>query len=294
MRVIVCFSGGKDSQACLIKAVKDYGVDKIEVVFCDTGWEHPITYQHINNVCLLLGVKLLVIRNEKISSFQGLCKRMKCFPVASRRACTAMLKIQPMIDFIINRDENFIIIQGIRAKESESRAAMNPECSFFKEYFEIEKGKRVYRKRAVLEWCKTHDASILRPVFYWTGQEVIDYILENGQRPNPLYSKGATRVGCFPCIMSRKSEIKALSKDEQMKLRLISLEKEVDGLRQNSHASFFPKGYIPERFCRENGDGHPTVIEVINYVNRDDVGMDDLFEPEDGYSCMSMYHGLCE
>ena len=36
------------------------------------------------------------------------------------------------------------------------------------------------------------------------------------------------------------------------------------------------------------------MIEVINYVNRDDVGMDDLFEPEDGYSCMSMYHGLCE
>lgn len=41
MKIIVSFSGGKDSQACLIQAANKYGVDKIEAVFCDTGWEHP-------------------------------------------------------------------------------------------------------------------------------------------------------------------------------------------------------------------------------------------------------------
>lgn len=50
MKIIVSFSGGKDSQACLIQAANKYGVDKIEAVFCDTGWEHPDTYQHISNV----------------------------------------------------------------------------------------------------------------------------------------------------------------------------------------------------------------------------------------------------
>jgi tRNA(Ile)-lysidine synthase TilS/MesJ len=39
MKIIVSFSGGKDSHACLIEAVKKYGADKIEAVFCDTGWE---------------------------------------------------------------------------------------------------------------------------------------------------------------------------------------------------------------------------------------------------------------
>lgn len=174
MKIIVSFSGGKDSQACLIQAAKQYGADKIESVFCDTGWEHPLTYQHINDVCRQLDVKLTIIRNEKVGCFQNLCKRMKCFPVASRRVCTSALKIQPMIDWVISQDESFILIQGIRGKESASRAKMEPE-----------------------------------------------------------------------------------------------------------------------RFCREYGDGCPTVQEVIDYVNRDEA-MADMFEPEGGYSCMSLYHGLCE
>lgn len=93
--------------------------------------------------------------------------------------------------------------------------------------------------------------------------------------------------------MSRKGEIKVLSKDKIMTDRLISLEKEVDSLGEKSHAGFFPKGYIPERFCKKYGDGCPTVQEVIDYVNRNDT-MSDMFEPEGGYSCMSLYHGLCE
>ena len=50
MKIVVQFSGGKDSHACLINAVKEYGADKIEAVFCDTGWEHPDTYTHIDYV----------------------------------------------------------------------------------------------------------------------------------------------------------------------------------------------------------------------------------------------------
>lgn len=32
---------------------------------------------------------------------------------------------------------------------------------------------------------------------------------------------------------------------------------------------------------------------VAKYVNRNDAQLD-MFEPEGGYSCMSLYHGLCE
>ena len=61
MKIIVSFSGGKDSQACLIQAANKYGADKIEAVFCDTGWEHPDTYQHISNVCKQLDVRNTLI-----------------------------------------------------------------------------------------------------------------------------------------------------------------------------------------------------------------------------------------
>ena len=43
MKILVSYSGVKDSQACLINAIKEYGADKVTAVFCDTGWEHPDT-----------------------------------------------------------------------------------------------------------------------------------------------------------------------------------------------------------------------------------------------------------
>jgi 3'-phosphoadenosine 5'-phosphosulfate sulfotransferase (PAPS reductase)/FAD synthetase len=47
MKILVSWSGGKDSQACLIEAAKKYGAANITAVFCDTGWEHPVTYFQI-------------------------------------------------------------------------------------------------------------------------------------------------------------------------------------------------------------------------------------------------------
>ena len=37
MKVLVSYSGGKDSQACLIKPAEKYGAENITAVFCDTG-----------------------------------------------------------------------------------------------------------------------------------------------------------------------------------------------------------------------------------------------------------------
>ena len=289
MRILVQFSGGKDSQACLIKAVNDYGKDKVTAVFCDTGWEHTDTYVHIESVCQQLGVKLITLKSQKYTDFVDLAVKKTRFPSSQRRFCTSELKVIPMIDYILSQDDSFIIIQGIRARESAARASYDTECSYFKEYFNNEI-KGLYHKRAVLDWCKTHDASVLRPIFHWTAQEVIDYILTNGQRPNPLYERGFSRVGCFPCVMCRKREVQLISKDKLAAERLIKAEQRMKEEMERG-SSFFSPGYIPARFC-SNGQ-YPTVQEVFNYVNRDDAQLD-LFEPEGGYSCMSLYHGLCE
>ena len=39
-------------------------------------------------------------------------------------------------------------------------------------------------------------------------------------------------------------------------------------------------------------DSQAALIWAVNYVNRNDAQLD-MFEPEEGYSCMSVYHGLC-
>ena len=286
MKIIVSFSGGKDSQACLIQTTRQYGADRIEAVFCDTGWEHPETYQHISDVCRQLDVRLVVLRSQKYKDFVDMSIKRSRFPSSQRRFCTSELKIRPMIDYILSLTEPCLIIQGIRAKESEERAKLPYECNYFGEYYErikknrkekiVEVWKQDYRRKEVLKWCERYDASVSRPIFQWSAQEVIDHILSSGQKP---------------CILCRKQEVKLISQEEFGRSRLINAEQRMKEETPKG-SSFFSPGYIPNRFCKNRI--YPTVEEVFDDVNRNDVGMDDMFEPEGGYSCMSLYHGLCE
>ena len=292
MKVIVSFSGGKDSQACLIQASREFGAKNIEAVFCDTEWEHEETYRHVHNVVDQLGVKLITLKNKN-GGFESLCKRMKWFPDTQKRNCTVQLKIQPMIDYILTHDDDLTIIQGIRAAESASRSKLPCSADYFAEYF-TNNNKSLYRKTDVKNWCKNHQAIVSRPMFGMSAQEIIDFILYNGQQPNPLYRRGCSRVGCYPCIYARLLEVKIMRKDEKYVKRVNDLEKAINSQRdKGAEASLFPKGKIPERFCKKYGRGIPSFEDVIAYVSRDDAQLD-AFEPEGGYSCMSIYHGLCE
>lgn len=298
MKVIVSFSGGKDSQACLIQACKEFGANHVTAVFCDTGWEHELTYTHINDVTSQLGVRLVTLKNEKIGGFESLCKRMKWFPDTKHRMCTLQLKIQPMIDYVLSQNDDLLIIQGIRAAESASRSKMPCSANYFQEYIGENRNKRLYRNTDVLKWCKGHTATVERPMLGMGAQDIIEYILDNGQQPNPLYRRGASRVGCYPCIYARLSEVRAMRHDLAYVLRVVKLEEEINRLKKRedsecTYASLFAKGKIPERFCVKYGKGIPAFEDVIRYVSRDDVELN-LFDSEESTSCMSIYHGLCE
>ena len=298
MKILVCFSGGKDSQACLIKACRDFGAANVEAVFCDTEWEHELTYQHIDYVVRSLGCKFTTLRS-KIGGFRELCIRNKWFPDSMHRMCTTQLKIWPMIDYILTLNENVTIIQGIRSAESAKRAQMACSGDYFEQYFvDASKRGRLYKIKEVKEWCKKHHALVERPMFGYSAQDIIDFILDAGQEPNPLYKKGFSRVGCYPCIYARLSDIKAMRKDEKYVTRVLELEALVNERREKERivgtkASLLPKGKIPERFCHRYGNGIPSFGDTIEYVSRDDANLE-LFEDDSQYSCMSIYHGLCE
>jgi len=299
MRILVQYSGGKDSQASLLWAINKYGADKIEAVFCDTGWENPITYSHIQETLNELGIKLHTLKSKKYGGFKNLVKTKGRFPTTKRRFCTEELKVKPFIDFILDEvKDHIIVIQGIRALESASRAKMSAECRLFKYYttpYGVNaKGKpkyHRYRIKDVKKYCKSFADDIIRPVFNWSGQEVIEYILKQGQKPNPLYSQGFSRVGCFPCIMARHNEIK------QIMNRYPERIEEIKGLEQKYQSSFFVPNYIPKRCCSKssikNGKEtkYPSTEDVINYLDDKNQTLD-LFET-DTQSCMSFYN-LCE
>jgi len=287
MKVLVFFSGGKDSQACLIHSVQKYGAKNCEAVFCDTGWEHPLTYEHINYVTETLGVKLVTLKSKKYDGLVDLSVKKQRFPSTKARFCTEELKSKPAIDYVLIQNDNLIIIEGIRAGESFNRSKMEPQCTYFKFYFQpMLNGKtHTYRKKEIVKWCERYNADKIRPVFDWTGQQVIDYIKENGQNPNPLYSMGFNRVGCFPCIMCRHFDMLTIIKNFPDQLeRLIEAENKVG-------RTFFPPDYIPKWATKSKKV--VTVEDVIKYLT-DKNATGDLFkQDDDGITCMS-YYGLCE
>ena len=238
MRILVSFSGGKDSQAALIHTVEKYGCDKVEAVFCDTGWEHPWTYEHVAQVANQLHVKLTTLKSQKYDGFVDMAIKRKAFPSTKRRFCTSELKIRPMIDYVLSIDDSIITVQGIRAKESAARAKMTCECNYFAEYYERVK------------------------------------VMRNGRETERW-----------------KQDVKLISQDPFGRDRLIAAEQAMKEATPKG-STFFPPTYIPKRFCANRS--HPTVQEVFDYVNRKDAGMEDMFKDEADYSCMSMYHGLCE
>ena len=129
----------------------------LTAVFCDTGWEHPDTYKHVNDVCLQMGVRLITLKSKY--DFVSLAAHKKRFPSTNARFCTSELKMKPMIDYVLSLKESCIIIQGIRAGESTARAAMEEECMYFKSYFQPNKKGRTenYRSKDVKEWCSQYN-----------------------------------------------------------------------------------------------------------------------------------------
>jgi 3'-phosphoadenosine 5'-phosphosulfate sulfotransferase (PAPS reductase)/FAD synthetase len=294
MKTVVTFSGGKDSLAALLW-IRNNFTKNFTAIFCDTGWEHPLTYQYIHDIAGKLSLDLVTLKSKKYGGMTDLAKKKKRFPSSRRRFCTSELKAVPTIDFILDEvKDDFVLVQGIRAAESASRAQMAAQCNYFKYYIEPygqdKNGKdryHTYRRKEILSFSKTHATDVWRPVFDWTAQQVIDYILENGLEPNPLYRMGFKRVGCFPCIMSAKPEI------YQTVQRFPERIDEIAGYEKECKSSFLGPDSIPRRCYR---GAYPLITDVANYV-KSEYARGTLFDESEGttaMSCMSYYSGMCE
>lgn len=61
---VVSVSGGKDSLATLLIAIKRFGKDRIIAIFCDTGNEHELTHQYLDYLEARLGIKIHMLRAD--------------------------------------------------------------------------------------------------------------------------------------------------------------------------------------------------------------------------------------
>lgn len=263
MKTLISFSGGKDSTALMLYAKEQGILDDADVVYCDTGWENPVTYEYIQYVGEKLGKQIITLKPDY--NFMGLAVKKKRFPSSQARFCTEELKLKPMKRHIAQYLPNCEIWVGVRAEESFSRSKL-PERAFADYY----------------------GCDMYRPLIRWTCQDVFDIMKRHGVEPNPLYKNGMKRVGCFPCIMSGSEELRNMFERYPESLqRLQDAEDEVG-------RSFFSPSKIPARYHTgkdpKSGMSFPRVIDVYEYLVNPHT--EKLFD-DPGETCLS-YYRICE
>ena len=191
IKVVVPVSGGKDSQACLKLAIQEHGVAHVRGLFCDTQFEHPLTYKHVDWMREHYNVQIDVrcggnVLDEVI--------RNKRFPSDVARFCTDKLKIRETklyIAELARQQGGFEVWYGMRSEESAAR----------EKRYAGKVGDEIYAPNDVMKnypkYLEKMGVMFRLSIIDWAEQDVFEFL--NGEE-NPLYAMGFGRVGCFPCL----------------------------------------------------------------------------------------------
>lgn len=193
IKCVVPVSGGKDSQACLKLALQKFALTEIVGLFCDTGFEHPLTYAHIQTIRDLYGVRVDVVNDGDVPA---LVRKYKRFPSDAARFCTDELKIKTGKRYYKALAEQqrsgFEVWYGMRTSESHQRAEryVGVICDEIMppHLFMPSKYPAYFERLGIF---------IRLPIVDWSAEDVFDFV---GDELNPLYKQGFDRVGCFPCL----------------------------------------------------------------------------------------------
>lgn len=278
--VYVCnVSGGKDSTATAL-ALLEAGIPHRRV-FADTRWEAPETYAHLE----ILRAKLGPI--DVVGYPGGMPAKIRegaRFASRMQRWCTRELKIEPLrlyCDAIEAKGRDVVTVTGIRAEEGTD--------------------KNGRREMAELEDDPMWGGWMWRPIHKWTIADVLAIHHRHGVPVNPLYQRGHDRVGCYPCVMANKEDVRLVADHAPERIAEIrALEQEVTAERRRRNeqtpgrysypdASFFLKA------VNRSVPGAPvmTIDEVVTWSRTERGGRQlPMFPPVPDGGCFRW--GLCE
>ena len=194
-KIVVSFSGGRDSQACLKIACDKYGADNVLAAFADVKNEHPTTYKHIDRVICDYGCGFA---KYTAGTVYDVVDKRGYFPNDTVRFCTSLLKLRPAKYFECclsaeNDCKGFTVYVGIRGDEGMARQKR------YKETYHDE----VYTKNDIMGSMypnymhKRYNVYVQMPLLDSSLGDVIHLL---GDTANPLYAQGQESVGCFPCL----------------------------------------------------------------------------------------------
>lgn len=240
--VLASISGGKDSLASYIETTAKWG-GRYEIIpyFCDTGWEHELTYDYLDYIESKIGA-IVRLKSDKYDGFEDMCIKRKMIPSRVKRFCTEELKVFPSVKFMREwkaKGYRIINVVGVRKDESKKREPENMwKTTFLGKLPSNKSGKRARAKY----YTKENTITTYQPVVYWNTLDIFTAITKAGFKNNPLYSMGYSRVGCYPCIQAKVNEIGML--DDKTVARVTTLEEAVS-LVAGAKILFWHKGGIP-------------------------------------------------
>jgi 3'-phosphoadenosine 5'-phosphosulfate sulfotransferase (PAPS reductase)/FAD synthetase len=191
-------SGGKDSQAQLIKLLEVVPARQILVVHASLGaMEWPGALELARNQAAA-GLPFIVATATKTllemveRRFEGR-PEVPSWPSASTRQCTSDLKrgpIQREVRRYAKANGYKVIVNclGLRAQESPGRAKR-------KEFSQMGISNSV---NTWFEWLPVHGLSTA---------EIFDIIEQAGQKPHYAYALGNDRLSCVFCIIASKKDL---------------------------------------------------------------------------------------
>jgi len=185
-RILVSFSGGKDSLVSLHLTLQSLG--DCPLLFNNTGIELPETIRTVHEVADRYGLDL-----EVADAGNAFWKSVGFYgpPARDYRWCCKVAKLVPLARKILKDYPNGILnIVGQRAYESLDRA----------------RSPRIWRNK----WIPTIVS--ISPIQYWNQLAIWLYIFKNKLQVNPLYYMGFDRIGCYMCPASRLAEFEVVKK----------------------------------------------------------------------------------
>ena len=180
-KIVISFSGGKDSTATAHLVTTALSDPSIVHIFGNTTLEFPLTEEYAKRYRDEHPQAIFIEAKNEDQVFSEVCEDIGP-PARMMRWCCSMFKTGP-ISRVLNSlygNEQILTYYGIRKSESVSRSKYN----------RVENGS---------ESVKIQQQTVASPIFFWKDIDIWLYLLSEGIDFNKAYRLGYDRVGCWMC-----------------------------------------------------------------------------------------------
>lgn len=180
-RIVISFSGGKDSTVTADVVVKALSNPSLVHIFGNTTLEFPHTIEYAERYRDNHPQAIFQVAKNNEQVFLDVCEDIGP-PARMMRWCCSMFKTGPITRVInsLYRNQQILTFYGIRKSESVSRSKYN-------------------RIEDDAESVKIQQQTVASPIFFWKDIDIWLYMLAEEVDFNDAYRLGYDRVGCWCC-----------------------------------------------------------------------------------------------